>query len=63
MFSLSRLTLALTLGYFLLWCAGPLLLADTGLWFGLPFWFWFSCLLAPALLLLALFVLSARDNL
>ncbi|MCF1428330.1 MAG: DUF997 family protein [Shewanella sp.] len=63
MFSLSRLTLSLTLGYFLLWCAGPLLLNDTGFWFGLPLWFWFSCLLAPALLLLSLSALRARNKL
>ncbi|MCL2914330.1 DUF997 family protein [Shewanella corallii] len=63
MFSLPRLTLFLTLGYFLLWCAGPLLLSDLPLWHGLPVWFWFSCLMAPAILLLALIGLRAGNKL
>lgn len=54
MVSLSKMALALTLGYLLLWCAGPLLLKDAGTWVGLPLWFWFSCIAAPLLLILVL---------
>ncbi|MCL1050757.1 hypothetical protein L2755_14155 [Shewanella abyssi] len=52
--SLSTTALLLTLGYFVLWCLGPVLLADQGYWFSLPIWFWFSCILAPLLLIIVL---------
>ncbi|WP_110456914.1 DUF997 family protein [Shewanella algidipiscicola] len=54
MVSLSKTALVLTLGYLLLWCAGPLLLQEAGTWAGLPLWFWFSCIAAPLLLILVL---------
>jgi len=54
---ISKKTLLLTLSYFVLWCAGPWLLANEGDWWGLPIWFWFSCLLAPVLLILALILM------
>ncbi|QYK02762.1 DUF997 family protein [Shewanella psychrotolerans] len=57
MASLSKMALALTGGYFILWCLGPLLLTDLGRWLGLPLWFWFSCIAAPILLVLGLAVL------
>ncbi|SHH37272.1 DUF997 family protein [Ferrimonas marina] len=50
--SLAKGAVALTLFYFVAWLLGPLLLAEAGLWFGLPIWFWCSCILAPLLLCL-----------
>lgn len=55
----SRLTLAalsLTLLYFVLWLCGPLFFSGSGLWLGLPLWFWLSCVAAPMVLLILLFV-------
>ncbi|WP_394147782.1 DUF997 family protein [Shewanella atlantica] len=60
MFSLSKTALALTLGYFLLWCAGPLLFDDNQLLYGVPLWFWLSCIAAPLLLIIALIILVGR---
>lgn len=61
---LSKITLVLTLGYFLFWVSGPLLFGDLyfhdSLWLGLPIWFWLSCLLGPTLLLILLFYLTFR---
>ncbi|NRD74331.1 DUF997 family protein [Shewanella sp. VB17] len=57
MSSLPKTALILTLGYFILWCAGPLLIDDTWIYMGLPVWFWFSCIFAPMLLICLLIVL------
>ncbi|NQZ92896.1 MAG: DUF997 family protein [Moritella sp.] len=57
MHSISKKTLLLTIGYFALWCTGPLLLANQGDWWGLPVWFWFSCLFAPLLLIFFLILM------
>ncbi|QYJ87507.1 DUF997 family protein [Shewanella mesophila] len=63
MASLSKMALALTGGYFILWCLGPLLLKDAGSWIGLPLWFWFSCIGAPLILILSLAVfLRGQDD-
>ncbi|ABZ77144.1 hypothetical protein Shal_2588 [Shewanella halifaxensis HAW-EB4] len=42
------------MSYFFLWCFGPLWLSELGNWFGLPLWFWFSCIGAPLLLIVSL---------
>nr|WP_308426233.1 hypothetical protein [Shewanella hanedai] len=52
----------LTLGYFILWCAGPLFIDKTWVLFGLPVWFWFSCILAPLVLILSLVIFVGRDH-
>ncbi|WP_028117639.1 DUF997 family protein [Ferrimonas senticii] len=51
--SLAKGAFLLTLGYFLFWLLGPLLLRDQGVVAGLPLWFWCSCVVAPLLLCLA----------
>ncbi|ACA87153.1 DUF997 family protein [Shewanella woodyi] len=57
MFSLSKTALILTAVYFVLWCAGPVLIDETWLWFGMPVWFWFSCIVAPVALISSLIFL------
>ncbi|WP_026959263.1 DUF997 family protein [Aliagarivorans taiwanensis] len=55
--------IALTLGYVVVWLAGPLLLADAPMWLGLPLWFWLSCIVAPiAFCLIAAYWLRERGN-
>ncbi len=54
--SISKKTLLLTFGYFALWCAGPVLLQSQNDWWGLPLWFWFSCLIAPVCLIVLLII-------
>ncbi|WP_345337134.1 hypothetical protein [Ferrimonas pelagia] len=51
--ALAKGALGLTAVYFALWLIGPLWFADGGIWYGLPLWFWLSCVLAPSLLSLA----------
>ncbi|TKB50018.1 hypothetical protein FCL40_07285 [Ferrimonas sediminicola] len=48
------------MAYVLLWLAGPLLLEGAGLFWGLPLWFWFSCLMAPFGLVLAAYLMLLR---
>ncbi|MCL1059869.1 hypothetical protein CXF83_10950 [Shewanella sp. Choline-02u-19] len=60
--SLSTTALLLTLGYFVLWCLGPLLLTEYGYWYGLPIWFWFSCILAPLMLIIFLVRTLGKTN-
>jgi uncharacterized membrane protein YhdT len=62
MSSLSKTALMLTLGYFILWCAGPLFIDKTWVLFGLPVWFWFSCILAPLVLILSLVIFVGRGH-
>lgn len=45
--SISKKALILTVLYFVAWCLGPLFWSDAGTWYGLPVWFWISCLFAP----------------
>lgn len=56
--SISKKSLILTALYFIVWCLGPLFWSDTGNWYGLPVWFWISCLLAP----LGLIILVIADS-
>ncbi|MBW3140263.1 DUF997 family protein [Ferrimonas balearica] len=53
---LAAAALVLTLLYFVLWLCGPLFFANAGLWLGLPAWFWLSCVAAPVVLLILLFI-------
>ena len=57
---LTAKALGLTLAYVLLWLAGPLLLEEAGQFWGLPLWFWFSCLMAPFGLVLAAYMMLLR---
>ncbi len=54
MSSITKISLFLTLGYFILWCAGPLLPISQVFLLGLPVWFWFSCVFAPLILIVTL---------
>ncbi len=47
---LAKGALWLTLGYFLFWLVGPLWLSEGARLWGLPVWFWCSCVAAPVLL-------------
>ncbi|GAA5188839.1 hypothetical protein [Ferrimonas gelatinilytica] len=47
---LAQGAVAFTLGYFILWLAGPLWFSQAMGWWGLPLWFWSSCVAAPLLL-------------
>ncbi|BDM64722.1 hypothetical protein NFHSH190041_21740 [Shewanella sp. NFH-SH190041] len=58
---LSKITLLLTLGYFLLWVAGPLCIDPRLMWLGMPLWFWLSIIAAPACLVLALCLLRMKN--
>ncbi|MBL4913090.1 DUF997 family protein [Shewanella schlegeliana] len=57
---LTKTSLILTLSYFSLWCFGPLWLSELGNWYGLPLWFWFSCIGAPLLLIVSLSLILTR---
>ncbi|WP_220759590.1 MULTISPECIES: DUF997 family protein [unclassified Shewanella] len=57
---LTKTSLILTFSYFALWCFGPLWLNEMGNWFGLPLWFWFSCIGAPVLLIVSLSFLLTK---
>lgn len=61
---LTKITLVLTLLYFMLWLAGPLFFSQNlqvnSIWFGLPLWFWISGLGSPLLLLSMLFYLTIK---
>ncbi|MCL1130710.1 DUF997 family protein [Shewanella sairae] len=57
---LSKISLTLTFSYFFLWCFGPLVLQEQGNWFGLPLWFWFSCIGAPIFVIVSLSFLLTR---
>ncbi|MCG9731262.1 hypothetical protein L1D44_15805 [Shewanella sp. Isolate13] len=57
---LTKTSLILTSSYFLLWCSGPLWFSELGNWYGLPLWFWFSCVAAPLLLVVSLSFLLTK---
>ncbi|MCL1147643.1 hypothetical protein L2747_16685 [Shewanella marinintestina] len=57
---LTKTSLLLAFSYFFLWCAGPLWLQHFGTWYGLPLWFWLSCIAAPILLIVSLSWLLSR---
>lgn len=50
--NLTKRSVLLTLLYLVLWALGPLLFGDqsANMIAGLPLWFWFSCVMAPLLL-------------
>ncbi len=60
--SISKIALLLTTGYFILWCAGPLWLTSSEVWWGLPAWFWFSCVFAPLCLIVTLIIAISSIN-
>ncbi|ABV36324.1 hypothetical protein Ssed_1713 [Shewanella sediminis HAW-EB3] len=60
MLSLSKTALNLTFIYFCLWCAGPLFFDASALWYGVPVWFWLSCIGAPLTLIALLINLVGR---
>ncbi|RTR37865.1 DUF997 family protein [Shewanella canadensis] len=60
MSSLSKTALTLTFGYFCLWCTGPLLFDSHALWYGVPLWFWLSCIGAPLMLIALLIKLIGK---
>jgi len=62
MVSLSKTALLLTLGYFILWCAGPLFIDETWIYLGLPVWFWFSCIFAPMALIFFLIIFVDKKH-
>ncbi|GGE67510.1 DUF997 family protein [Shewanella carassii] len=65
--SMARLAIILTLIYALFWALGPLL-TDMGIWgahadyYGLPLWFWLSCILTPLFFIMGLFYLFGRGG-
>ncbi|WP_233962445.1 hypothetical protein [Shewanella indica] len=67
MLPMARLAIILTLIYALFWALGPLL-TDIGIWgaqadyYGLPLWFWLSCILTPLCFILGLFYLFGRGG-
>lgn len=60
MFSLSKVALILTFIYFILWCAGPLVFDANAIWYGVPLWFWLSCIGAPLTLITLLINLVGK---
>ncbi|CAG35190.1 unknown protein [Desulfotalea psychrophila LSv54] len=54
--------LLLTFAYCFLWALGPIIFGTDGrvipeMFAGLPLWFWFSCVMAPTLLVVAAYFL------
>lgn len=60
MSQLAKVTLILTLGYFIMWGAGPILFNDQLTFYYLPLWFWFSIIAAPISLVVVLFILFKK---
>ena len=60
---LTKITLILTLGYFILWLLGPLFFSAStqqNIYFGLPLWFWISGFGGPLILLSVIFYLTSK---
>lgn len=55
--ALTKRAILLTLFYLVLWSLGPILFGDqsTSMVAGLPLWFWFSCIMAPIVLICCAF--------
>jgi len=61
--ALTKRAILLTLFYLVLWVLGPVLFGDqaTSMFAGLPLWFWFSCVMAPTVLVCCAFFVFLKE--